>query len=315
MVPLIILYPLGAGTREFERLRDTLSALAVYGHGLKTLIILSDTPDSADAEQALAAARPKCPFPIELWRSAALDTNLPFPARITYATGRAYAEIFRRHPGCAVLKMDSDALVIAPFVERLSQVVTAHPEAGLFGSVNLSSNGTVSASNSWRPLILAMSRPLARIRGRPWREALWIGLWGARAQLRRWIKTSLATGHMPGDHAQGGLMVLSPAGVKALAELREMCDVDFAREYWITDDVLVGHILVAMGLKLHPLNAPGDVIGACWRGFPGYHPHGALARGHALIHSVKDHDKITEAGTRAFFQKHRAALTPTPIPT
>src|SRR5439155_9046140 len=108
------------------------------------------------------------------------------------------------------VKLDTDALVIAPFAEAVRRALGDH---GVIGSYDVMSNGRVRTWYWWPPLLERAARPVQVYR--PPRGSLRPRVTLRRRRDRRIARTVLhlakARGYTPGSHCLGGAYAVSGA--------------------------------------------------------------------------------------------------------
>ena len=212
-----------------------------------------------------------------------------------------------RDPAVAfVVKLDTDALVIAPFADRLAVVVREHPRVGVVGAYRTTPNGTprdfsrqaASVALLRRRLLFGRERDDA---GRHWPTGL-----GERrpTTLRRLVRAAGANGYELGEHCQGGAYAVTRAGLDALGRTGAFADPLLWFNMAVTEDAAVALHVRAAGLVLLGQVADGQVFGVRYAGLPGP-PRELLDRGFGLIHSVKNDPRHAESDVRDFFRRHR----------
>ena len=204
-----------------------------------------------------------------------------------------------------VLKMDTDALVIAPFGDRIKAFLAANPRAGMVGSFRHDPDGKLRSSEAawWarhiRKTCGNLPSGLIRLRRRYWvpiRPALVFKRWRRRREL---IREASRNGWGEGDNILGGAYALSPLMVDALRAKRELlADIALFDGTGISEDVGLSLLVLALGFQLAEYNQQGGVFGV-WYQQPTLPAEALLSRGYALVHSIKADDTEKEAALRA----------------
>ena len=302
-----VILPVGPGAAEFERVADTLQSLLYFEPGAGPLFLIDDAePGARDLSLAVPTGAP------------AVIVHNP---RGTYAAGKPRAGLCTamlaaldrisalEDPFEWVLRIDTDTLVIAPFADRVSAALRQASGVGLAGTYARNANGHFRDFGVWRSGIRQL-RSRVRVYRRPPIPGRYVeqAVTGPPAQMRKTVLLAERHGYMPGENVLSGALVIT----------REFIERTASRGYlddplgWVTspvaDDVMVGIFARAVDLDMLDLSTRGGPIGALQVGLPDS-PANLLARGFALIHSVKNDPRFSEEEVRAFFRHHRAAAS------
>ncbi len=115
-----------------------------------------------------------------------------------------------------------------------------------------------------------------------------------------------AHGYQPGEHCQGGGYAIAGQALSALRSAGSLHDPFLWAHDPLTEDVALALCVKSLGLDLASANGPGQPFGVQYSGLA-FPPDELLARGHAVIHSVKNAPAHPEADLRAFFRSQRPA--------
>jgi len=185
-----------------------------------------------------------------------------------------------------ILKLDTDALVIGPFSEQLAQAFAGDPRLGILGSYDRTCTGSTRDWSVWEP---ALRRATRRWSLRSPRKA---------AAARALLDGARASGeYQVGAHCLGGAYAVSAA----LARRRDLLRWEPWIRTGIGEDVVMGVLCAAAGLRMRSMTAVGEPFGLAHVGLPGS-PEWLLERGHSIVHAVKDRDPTIEARLRARLQ-------------
>ena len=300
-----LLLPLGPGDREVGRARDLVEALGHHEPGPWRLTIVDD---DGGRDRGLADA-----FPTPAGCTIQSVTHAhDFAARRRYVGGDGRFMCGNTMTGLAavvgdvgefIVKLDSDALVIGPFADRLRAAFAARPDVGLLGACTRTPRGAARDTSMHAGPVRRAHRP--PLEWRHPRRSLWHRREAATAPARALIGRALAGDYEPGDHALGGALALRGA---VLTELAADGLLDSAA--WegldLSEDVMIGLLPAAAGYGQADLVGAGEVFGVAFQGLP-YPPAELLDRGYALIHAVKNDPDVSEADIRAFFRARRVS--------
>jgi hypothetical protein len=225
-----------------------------------------------------------------------------------------------------VLRIDADALVIGPFARAVRDFGDACQDAGVIGSIGMSCNPETRARQDMRsePRLLRARRlwpsaPAHAHDGGPDSgvdsgvdsvederiEVPSLGRVSVRQRrqfdrLRPDIDVAIANGYATYEYCQGGACVVTRRMIDRLASggffarAREWEGLPFP------DDYVLAMYARAVDLRLYDLSAPGEPFGVQARGLA-YPPAELAARGHAIIHSVKNDSRWSEVDIRDYY--------------
>jgi hypothetical protein len=298
-----VLIPIGGGSSEIDRLRDLLDSLFHYEPHVSEIVIVDDImPARKFSELNLA---PGCRLVV-----------LPNPRRGTgngWLGGLAAAVIegnnwLEKNSRCDfVLKLDTDALVIAPFAAKVIAAFAAKPRAFLLGSSTKTPNRIYDLPEDFptAPALVKLQRPLTvwRRTYRLWPRLQCI-LFRRDRQRRALIQAAVRNGYRLGLHCQGGAYALSRHGLTQIKASGALSDPML----WIwtpcSEDIVMTVSAYACGGTAGDLNGDGEPFGTLAHGLPDT-PERLVERGFSIIHSVKDFEDSKEKETREFFRQRR----------
>lgn len=186
----------------------------------------------------------------------------------------------RDHGVDLALKLDTDAAIIAPFAEQLHRVLQ-DPQLGVVGSYDRTSSGGVRDWSAWDE---RLARSADAWQAAPMSDGSRRVRWYKRRSERRTVarlRAQAARHAPPGAHCLGGAYAVSRAFL-------ERAELDWRP--WVgtrvSEDVVVGILCAAAGLRMCSLVEPGEPFALAWKGLPGA-PAEIAAAGHSIVHSVK----------------------------
>lgn len=275
----VVAIPVGPGPGEAASARDLLASLAAWEPTAGPIVVVDDEPPRVFPGATEVVANPR--------RGRGLGAMGPTCTATLTALRWAHAVA----PGAPVLRLDADALVIAPFATRLACAFAAHPEAGVHGVCDRTPGGAARDPSSWAPLVAKHARALTLWRdGRP-HVAL-------TPEVARTVRAARRAGHEPGRHCIAGACAISAAMVAAMAADGMLDDTLRWVGTRLGDDVMLGLQAAALGFALR--DEPG-LFGVAHRGLPDVAQRLA-ERGFAFVHSVRGED-----AARAWFAAQRPA--------
>jgi hypothetical protein len=214
------------------------------------------------------------------------------------------------------VKLDSDALVIAPFSARIRARLREQPDVGMLGLLSNSCNrhrSSFHAQGQLKRFVAGMLEVGASCSDDAAEELLrrW-SLWPQRtvAGLREFCKRfeSLGGAHFVGEHCNGGAYAVSATMINRMGSLELFND----REMWTklsysSEDRMMGLYCTLCGLQTRDFSDRDQVFGTQSSGLA-YPPQELIDRGYGIIHSVKNDPHLTEAEIREWFRRRRTRL-------
>ena len=212
------------------------------------------------------------------------------------ATLGGLAHLHRTAPDAWVLRLDADALVVGPVVERVA--AAWRPGDGILGSCARTCNGEPRDVREWAREVRHHEQAFWTWR-RPPRRPLWVR--PADPHVRGVLREARTRGYVPGEHCVAAGCALSATLVSALAA-RGWLE---RPERWLAarlgDDVVLGAMSRACGLALRDCHA---VFGIKHIGLADT-PQRLLARGFGVVHSTRNDPALAEPVIRSFFSGAR----------
>jgi len=300
--------PVGPGRVEVERLTDLLDSLFHYEPDVASVVIVDDERDRISAATLTERSPRTC--------DVVVVPNPREPGRINRYGGLAagvltgFAAAFRNGGAAFVLKLDTDALVIAPFSQRVHAAFAADLTVGQVGAYELTCSGEQLVSGGQARLVRRRAQVVQLMPDRFGRRRPFVAASGPYAVLRRRIRQARRLGYRYGYHCQGGGFAVSGEALSRLDEAGDLADVDRWIPTDVPDDVLMTILVHAVGLRPLGLNGLGDPFGVHWRGLP-FPPPELVDRGYGIVHSVKNDRDVSESDVRAYFRDRRRSAVPT----
>jgi hypothetical protein len=298
-----VIVPVAGTDEDWARLPDLLDSLLTYESTVDEVVILDDG--------AQARPMPFAPANCKLTRlpnaragrgdgwSGGLCAGIIGGLQYLHSSAPASRRF--------ILRIDTDALVTAPFAARVAKVFEQQPSVGMIGSYLVSPNGKPRGYEYWGELLKDMLRPWLRgARRRRTGRPLPINFWGRPARLRRIIRKAMARGYVLGQSVQGGAYAISMTAINRLAERGYLADPMLWLNTDLVEDVMVSMLVMASGMELMGFAANGEVFGVLHKGLPDL-PERLLERGYGIIHSVRNDPRFSEGEIRAFFQNVRSS--------
>ncbi|MFL6206829.1 MAG: hypothetical protein ACJ739_15925 [Acidimicrobiales bacterium] len=298
-----VLMAVGPGDREVERADDVLESVLHHEPGIDAVLLVDDAPDERDLGAALGRGRPA----VAVTPNPRAGEGLGLWGGLAAGMLHGYGWLQREVGPDLVVKLDTDALVIAPFVDRVGAVLE-DPSVGMAGTFDRHCGGAPRDVDRWDFRVRRRRFPV-----RPFREdhqasgrlRMRHTLWGDAATIRRRIATARRQGYGYGEHCLGGAYAVPGRFLDRVAERGWFGDWPAWVPLDIGEDVCIGVYVGAVGLSCRNANQRGEPFGVEYRDLP-LPPPELRDAGYAVVHSIKDQDGWTEDEIRAHFARQRA---------
>ena len=308
-----VVSPVGPSDREVNRVRDLFDSLEAFEPGNYTFVLVDDDQGTSRFTN-IVPKRLRDRY-IEI-KNPRRGQGGGWAAGCAVAVFAGLDELLRRRiPFNFVLKLDTDALVIGPFGEKISAQFAASSRIGMIGTVR-DADLAEHPLESVKPLGRILDKLLKQVT--IWRDtplggpAVQIALWGRYRLMRDTIREAFINGFRVGEHCYGGGYALSRPSVEALAARGLVSKPRVWLSTPLVEDFLISLCVKSVDFGLMDLSGEGEPFAVRYLGLPDT-PENLIARGHSIIHSVKDCEAqaLKEAELRAFFRQIRtqAALT------
>jgi hypothetical protein len=205
----------------------------------------------------------------------------------------AYRAIVHAGPFEFVLRLDTDALIIAPFRDAVCDFLAAHPETGMLGVLG---HTCCRESPFYGCEAAAVSDVFKALASAP--EA---------RRIRQHAQLALDHGYRGKEYCQGGAYVLSFAALEKMRQARCFDSPGDWLPLRVPEDVMMGMYTRAVGLRSTDFSLPGQPFGNSYRGLA-YSPRELVRRGYSIIHSVKSDPMFSERFIRGYFRRRRAGF-------
>lgn len=299
MSPLPVVVPVGPGPGEETRVVDLLASLHHHEPDAGPVLLVDDAPQQRRAWPASQPGRA-----VEVLPNPREGRGVGTFGGVCAATLLGLRWARSRAPGEPVLRLDTDALVIAAFARSVRAAVVGDPKAGVLGACRRTPDGQLRDVRAWAAMVRRHARPLWL-----WRTAPHVqrALNGRNAAVRREVRAGLRSrGYMPGAHCMAAACVVTPRMAQAMAAAGMLDDPLRWVDARIGDDVMLGLQAAALGFELRGMVADGEPFGLRHIGLADT-PQRLVDRGFAFIHSLKNDPEHDEAQLRAFFAARREA--------
>jgi len=305
MSKIIIIVLLGPGERELKRFSYLLGSLCHFEKEVvanSTLIIVDDGSESEGRKRI----EDQCGFK----KVIVVDNPFAVYGRTALVYDRLMAgiisgmrEVGSLEPHDFVLKVDTDAVVCAPFTAKIQRYFANNPMVGMVGSLRHDPDGRVRDTEAWWSKIIRgtcglLPSKVVRFHLKykiPFRGVLTVRRWFSRYQI---VNAAIRAKWTCGESILGGAYAISPAAVDGLVRNSNfLVDPMLFEGTRISEDVGMSMLTAAAGFRLGEYNRKGEVFGV-WYQKPTLSAGQLIEAGYGLIHSVKDDDQNTESKLR-----------------
>lgn len=293
---------LGPSPTEIDRARDTFDSLFHYEPGISEVVLVDDSLDGRSLKPLTDHFPPQ--VHLRVLKHPRRGKGLAVHGAMADGVLHALHAIHDEMKADFILKLDSDALVIAPFTKRVCAFFHLHPNAGMAGQYDLEYDGSPRSQQPWVDFMRLLIQPIRIYRPAPNSVVLWLSVFGRRKAIRNMLESALSHGHIPGHNVQGGSYVLSRDTLRRMNDHQYFDHAGAWQNIRIPEDVIISTYVGASGKTLHGLSGPGQVFGVQCFGLPA--PKEVLsANTNAIIHSIKNTAEPEQA-IRTYFAALRS---------
>jgi hypothetical protein len=228
--------------------------------------------------------------------------------RLTAGLLTAYKHVLDENiPFDFVLRLDTDALIIETFSDRIRQILRQSPSVGVIGSVRY-----LREPERVRKDTEQIARAIDKLAQSftVWRRTpvghpfLQTALVPSSRMIRNIILRARSHGYQVGFQCCGGAFALP---LRTLSALRAAGFLQHPTAWLRTplgDDCVLALMVKACGLEIKDCGDPRQPFAVRYQGLPDSPENLAIAD-YAIIHSVKDRGDLREDSIRAFFRGRR----------
>ena len=188
-----------------------------------------------------------------------------------------------------VMKIDTDAICISPFANRICEYFKTNPSVGFAGTYLEWPDGESRIGD----FIRDWEKPTHNVYRKTFLKNFLIAIYEKNYKViarhfkrKKLFRAALANGYKYGYHVQGGASAISRAALEIWAKNKTIDDPLLFSRSCLGDDIIFSLLAAATGLQLADFNKDGDVFGI-WFRQPTYPVSQLKTRGYALLHSIK----------------------------
>jgi hypothetical protein len=301
-----VIVPVGPGQIETARLEDLLESLHCYeGHAGCRIYLLED---GADLRRILAESRQADSF--QVVSNPRKGRGDAWAGGLAVGMLTAYKRVLDDGtPFDFVLRLDTDALVIGPFSDRIHQILRQSLSIGVIGSVRY-----LREPERVRQDTAQLARAIDKL-AQPftlWRRTpaghpfLQTALLPSSRMTRNIILQARSCGYRVGYQCCGGALALPMRTLSAFKAAGFLQHPTAWLRTPLPEDLVLALMVKACGLEIKDCSDPGQPFAVRYQGLPDS-PENLANAGYAIIHSVKDRGDLTEDSIRTFFRRRRAS--------
>jgi hypothetical protein len=286
-----VLIPVGPAPQELDRLVDVLDSVRAFEETREVHLVLVD---DGERPRDLPVFRGDWGS-VDVVRTSLWTGRRPDPYSAMVAGTIDGTRAAGAHSPEFLLKLDTDALLIAPVAEKLRSVF-ADERVGLVGSYTHTCTGAVRDWSGWRIKLRRAMLPVGlvpngSIHPRSFRSA---------TRVRALLDRARRNGYEFGAHCLGGAYAVG----RALLARHDLLDWRPWVRTGLGEDIVVGVLVAAAGLDFRGSVGAGETFGLGWQSLP-LSPDQLIDRGYSIVHSVRDQTYGTESELRAYFRARR----------
>jgi hypothetical protein len=285
-----VIIPAGPGDAERRRFRDLMDSLWTYEPGARLCVVIDSSSEARDLLPA--GERPGCEA-VTL-RAPYDGQGEPLFGRLSAGILLALRRVHESGPFEFVVRLDTDALIIAPFRNAVREFIRHHPEAGMVGTRGSPCRREAPYYGCEKTATSDVFEALdAAGPENP-----------APERIREHARMAVENGYRGKEYCQGGAYVLP---FETVARMSSAGCLDFPGDWLplaVPEDVMIGMYTRTVGLRSVDFSLPGQPFGNHHRGLA-YSPVELVRRGHALIHSTKGDVEHSERDIRHYFRARR----------
>lgn len=280
---IIIVIPIGPNSSA-SFINDTVESYVYYTKSSFAIILADDSHQGVGNE-----VKKKYPDAVVLLS----DKPMGGWAGLYINLAHSFAYALQHYDFKALLKLDTDALIIGPEPEKEPiAMFSKNEKAGIAGQYPNDYHGNpwdigwprrriLNGTSTWK----FIRRPTSNL---------------ALIPLHRLAK---ANGYRTGESVFGGAYFMSEKYLKAMLKLGHLPNYKL-RNLNLGEDHLFSMLTKAIGFSLVSLSGDGQPFGLAWKGLP-VSPEQLIKDGKKITHSVRYWQDMDESSIREWFKKRR----------
>lgn len=303
--------PVGPSSLDLERVVDLLDSVYAYEPGVRLIVLIDHGPAARDFGRIIGRYSPSLVHAIRhssqshhgTWKGAGCVTNL---VAIDHILSSLEVDF--------VIKLDTDALVISAFSEKLDNVFSRNPNIGIAGTLGNSCNRemrTYKFNAVAKHLFQEAFNVADRLRvAREGLDNTDIVRWNLFENEQRIDFTAVCAElrsilpNFDGEHCQGGSYAVSKIFMSRMKSKGRLSNPKRWLYIPIDEDKMMGAYCVSLGLLLADFSGQNQPFGVQAVGLP-YTLEKLVERNYSIIHSLRNDNDLSETRIRECFQERR----------
>ena len=301
--PFTAMIAVGPADYETPRLVQLLEALYHYEPGVSRVVLIDDAMTPRDLLGPLPTPPASCS--VEVVKSPRQGRGEPRMGGGTVVMLTGIKHAATGDVGRFLVKLDTDALIVAPFSGKLAALVDARPDTGIVGACYTSPNGKPRGDQHHRRVFgnatkLLLPHGERKSVGRRRRFPTTLKEW----RLLRITRRAKRAGCTLGENVAGGAYAVTGEAIKRIKHAGLLDDVELWLETFAIEDGVIPLYAKMLGLTLVDHVKAGEVFGVVYRGLPAM-PDEIVSLGYSIVHCTKNDERVSEADIYAFFAERR----------
>ena len=295
MVRAALITLVGASSAELVRFSELLSSVEhIEGENELFWILVADNTSLEDLGTLLKKHQIQCHI---ITNPASGPERYPGKLGVGVLAALGYLATMSRFD--LIVKIDTDAIAIAPFVRSLRRIFVSDPQLGLVGSYGETSNRRASyyrVCSSREPRLLVSARATRKALEEGHRALGEVGKHSALntslEDFKRFlpllplVELAASNGYEIDDYCQGGAYAIAAEMPCLIASVGGFSLAESWSHLPFGEDEMMAMLTYAVGRRMLDFSAEGETFGIQFRGLP-YSLATSFRRQHALIHSMK----------------------------
>jgi hypothetical protein len=291
---------------EVARTEELLDAIGALEPTPADVVVIDDAPQPRDLQSRLKFPPQLTPTFLKFDRP---KVGFKEAKGVAGNSMMAFQWIARHAPQARFgMKIDTDALVIGPFAQKLAAEFDRDPTIGALGAYTKTPEGLERDIARNARLMRELHRPPVGWNGGPrgFLRSLKkrFGGSGGAATIRRHISDAVANGYVYGENCLGGAYAMSRESFADMKSRGYLDDYKLWTPVDVPEEVMMCMYVRATGRRLENFVDRGQVFGVRFVGLP-FGLEEIVERGYSIIHSIKNDKRHSEEEIVQFFREQR----------
>jgi hypothetical protein len=278
----------GPGEVEARRLMQLLESLQFFEPGVNTVVIIDDRSGLDFSALVPSTLLPR----IAIVKNSRNGEGDWWQGGLCVGLVDGFKYLAAQEPFDFVVRLDTDALVIGKFAERIHAKFQSIADAGLLGTWDkypVSGKQRLphkEMNDAFIPILKKLTRHFAVWRHDKKPTRIQCSLNPSDLLVRSIVLAAISNGYRLGDFLQGGAYAINGVLVRRLSENGYLRSPrSFLRQQY-GEDALVTLLCYAAGYRAEGFNSKGDVFGVQFKGLPAA-ADDLVNFGYSIVHSIK----------------------------